>query len=305
MESDKRLWKILIDTIGDETGLAGVPLDVVLRRVKKHAQAADIDVNEAEIQSLIQQGLDEWVIDKTIDELTYQKMRELGLPEESGFIWHLKLPTPEKTEFYRQLRPEARALIRLLREQNDPRSMGIMPRDEAIKNLKEQGFTDDLKYIYAEDTIEDFIANWIGDGNVWCYGLVQEYEKTEEFKKWQEEVTNKAIEREAMRHRRSEEFEITDPIYGHLDNLVMKRQEDLDELSRQGESMSDQDFLLKKVIIEDRDKEEERKWNEVINAVYTLTFDDLIDFQKLFLGKPLPSLDEAFSFLNGIKKKDS
>jgi hypothetical protein len=28
-----------------------------------------------------------------------------------------------------------------------------------------------------------------------------------------------------------------------------------------------------------------------------------MDFQKLLLGKPLPSLDEIFSFLEGIEKK--
>ncbi|MFX1271736.1 MAG: hypothetical protein ACFFAX_08630 [Promethearchaeota archaeon] len=48
---------------------------------------------------------------------------------------------------------------------------------------------------------------------------------------------------------------------------------------------------------------EEKRWNEVIHIVYTLTFNDLIDFQKLFLGKPLPTLDTVQVFLGGIMKK--
>ncbi|MFW9888589.1 MAG: hypothetical protein ACFFER_10425 [Candidatus Thorarchaeota archaeon] len=305
MKSNEKLWRILVETISNETGLAGVPLEVVMKRVKELSEAAEIDADEEHIQALIQKGLDEWVFDKTIDELSYQKMKEFGLPEESGFIWHLKVLAPEKAEFYKSLSPEAKALIRLLREQNDPITMGTMQKEVAIQRLNEQGFSDNLRYIHAEDTIEEFIGGRENNSSIWYYGLVKEYEKTEEFKKWQEEATNRAIETQEMRHRRNEEFEIIDPIYCHLDELANKREEDLEELGLQRQSMSEHEYLMKKAIIEKRDEGEEMKWRDVIDVVETLNYDDLIALQKLFLRKSIPSLDDVFSFLDEIERKGS
>lgn len=302
MSSDERLWEILIDTIRDETGQAGVPISVVEKRVEEQASAERIDVTKSQIKTMIQRGLDEWIIDKTVDELSDKKMRELGIPFDSGFIWHLKILTAEKTEFYKSLKPEAKALIRLLREQNDPRRMGIMPREIAAQKLEEQGFTDDLKHIYAEDTIEDFMASWGDDLNVWCYGLVKEYQKTEEFKKWLQEVTDKDAEKEARRYRMNTECEITGPIHGHFEQLADKQWEDLEKLMIKKDKMSEQDYLLKKAVIETRDGEEEKQWNEIIEAVYDLDFNDLIALQTLFRGEVLPPLAEVENFLRAKNK---
>jgi hypothetical protein len=304
MTTDEKLWSILIDSTRDETGLAGVPLEVVERRVIELAAAQGIDVDKSQIEALIQRSLDEWIIDKTVDELSDKKMKEIGIPVDSCFIWHLKVLTAEKTEFYKSLKPEAKALIRLLREQNDTRNMGIMPRRIAAQKLEEQGFTNDLEHIYVRDTIEDFITSWGDDLDVWCYGLVREFEKTEEYKKWHQEVMDKAAEKEARRYRMNTECEITGPIHGHLEDLAEKRWEDLEELEMNRNKMGKQEYLHKKAVIESRDEEEETQWNAIIEAVYGLEFNELFDIQAIFLSKELPSVDEVRVLLDRVKKKD-
>lgn len=188
-------WTILIDVIRNDTSVAGIPVSVVEKRVQEQAAAEGIDVSKSMIDLMIRKGLDEWIIDKTPDELTEKKMRELDIPFESGFIWHLKILSPEKTEFYKSLKPEAKALIILMREQNDSRQMGILPREIAAQKLEQLGFTGDLTHIYVKDTIEEFMTSWGNDLNVWCYGLVPEYKKTEEYKQWHEGIIDKAVEK--------------------------------------------------------------------------------------------------------------
>jgi hypothetical protein len=192
----------------------------------------------------------------------------------------------------------------LLREQDIPKHRGEIPYDEAIKKLMKEGFSEnDAEHIYVEDTIETFGAFWEGMQDIWCYGLVKEFEKTEEYKQWQEEVSERAAEREARRYRVSEEFEITDPIYAHLDMLAEKREIDLEELDRKRKKMSKEEYLLKKAAIETRDEEDERRWSAVMNTVDSLNFKDLIALQKMFLGKELPSLDDVEAFISTLRKK--
>ncbi len=302
---EAKLKEIIIEAIRDETGIAGVPVEVAEKRVLKKSKDVGMDCGLNQIRNLIRRLLDDWEIDKTIDELDVGRMKELGLPEVSGFTWHLKVLAPEKTEFYQSLKPKTKALIRLLREQNDPQRLGVMPKEEAIKLLTEQGFQNSLEFIFARDTIEDFATIWGGKSNVWCYGLVKEYEKTEEYIQWHEEMMEKAAEREAFRYRRSEEFEITDPICARLEQLAERREEDLERLSMKRRKMRKGDYLLKKTAIETRDEEEEKRWNEIIDAVYSLSFDDLIALQKLFLGKELPHFEEVRKFLGSVVKKDA
>jgi hypothetical protein len=301
---EERLRTIMLAAIADETGIAGVPLALVKQRIKEQSQNQGMECDDSLIQSVIDEALNEWVIDKTLDELSYERMRELDIPETSGFIWHLKVLAEQKRNFYMSLRPEEKALIGLLRNQNREGHFGEMPKHEAIRILEEQGFSNHLEHIHVEDTIDDFMTRWDDTPNLWCYGLVKEFEKTEEYKKWQEEMLEQATEKEARRYRMGEEFEITDPIYAHLDMLSEKREIDLEELDRKRRKMSKEEYLLKKAVIETRDEEEEKRWNAIMDTVYSLNFKDLIALQKLFLGKELPSLDEVEKFISTLTKKD-
>ncbi len=302
MTIDERLWVILLDAIRDEIVVAGVPVSIVEKRVEEKSAAEGITVDKSMIDLMIEKGLDEWLIDKTPDELFEKTMREFDIPFDSGFIWHLKILTPEKTEFYKALKPEAKALIRLLREQNDSRQMGILPREIAAQKLGEQGFTDDLIHIRVKDTIETFMTNWGDDLSVWCYGLKREYEKTEEYKKWHEEMEKESFEREARRYRFTEECETTDPIYGRLDQIAERQGEDLDALEMMRDTMDEDEYLRKKNEIETRDAAEETQWKQIIEKIYALPFDILIDLRNL-LWKGLPSPDSVLDFLETKSKE--
>jgi hypothetical protein len=286
-----RLKDILFKAIGDETGIAGVPVQIVTRRMKEQFTSLDMSCDDNDINRVIQRALDAWEIDKTLDEVSDQMMREANQPVGSGFIWHLKVLTKERSEIYKSLKPEAKALIRLLREQNSPGHCGEIQKDVAIKELTEQGFSeDDLRHISAPDIIEEFY----GDGG--SYELVKEYQKTEEYKQWLEEAEEKAWQKEMRRYRFTEECETTDPIHGHLDRLGEKQSEDLEALEMKRETMDEVEYLRKKKAIETKDAVEEAQWKQIIEMVYKLPFDTLIDLRKL-LWKELPTPDVVLDFL--------
>ena len=305
--NESKLRKIMFEVINDETGIAGVPIQIVERRMQDQITELNLRCRINDIKQVIQRALDDWEIDKTLDEVSYKMMRQIGLPERSEFIWHLKVLSEEKKEFYRSLKAESKALIRLLREQDSPEHRGEIPRDLAIKKLSEQGFSeDDLKHIYAEDTIEDFYTSWDGKSHVRTYGLVKEYARSEEYKLLQKEMEEKSLEREMRRYRFTEECETTDPIYGRLDQLAEQQWEDLEALEMKKEAMDNKEYLRKKRAIESRDADEEAKWNQIIEMVYKLPFDTLIDLRKM-LWEKLPSPEFVLDFLDkkSKEKKDS
>ncbi|MHA1959636.1 MAG: hypothetical protein ACW99U_05365 [Candidatus Thorarchaeota archaeon] len=263
---DKVLWEILTEVTVDETGLAGVPIDYAVGRVMELTQERRLRCTTDQILALIERKLDTWEIDKTFDELSYEKLRELGLPAESGFIWHIKLLTEEKAEQYRTLRPEEQALIRLLRDQNEPNRVGEMPRSEAAEKLKALGFTEHLERIWVEDTVDTFGSFYKGE-HVWFYGLVPEWKKTSEYKKWQEECSQRAMDKEMMRMRIVDESPITGPIGQWLEE----------------ESIPN--------------TPEERFWKQVQTRVFTLPYEHLMRLQEVFNHK-LPSKSQVIEFFN-------
>jgi hypothetical protein len=185
----------------------------------------------------------------------------------------------------------------LLREQDTPKHRGEIPYDEAVRRLVKEGFSeDDAKHVYIEDTIEDFYTSFGDESNVRMYGLVKEYEKTDEYKQWREEIDEKAAEKEARRYRFTEECETTDPIYGRLDQLADRQGEDLDLLEMKRETMDEDEYLRKKKEIETRDSDEESQWKQIIEMIYELPFDILIDLRNL-LWKGLPTPEFVLEFL--------
>ena len=298
---ESRLREIMLQAITNETGIAGVPIQIVERRMHEQITTLKMSCNGDDIIRVIQTALDEWEIDKTLDEVSYEMMREIGLPERSEFIWHLKALSKEKTEFYESLRPAAKALVRLLREQNDPKNRGEIPRDLAIKRLTGQGFPEDaVRYIHAEDTIEDFYTSWGDESHVRTYGLVKEYAKTAEYKQWQEECEQRWLEKEARYMHLLEEEEITQHIYSYIEELYDQQILDMDKLLDKKDRMEESKWLAKKEKIEHRDDVKIKQWEKVIRDVANLSFDDLREMQKMFKDG-LPNLENALGFLERKK----
>ena len=301
MSCDKsKLKEIMFRAISDETGIAGVPVQIVVRRMKKQIIALDMSCNDKDVNRTIQRALDAWEIDKTLDEASYEMMRDIGLPERSEFIWHLKILSEEKRAFYKSLKPAAKALIRLLREQDDPEHRGEILKNLAIRKLTAQGFSEtDLKHIRAPDIIEEFYGSPVEAGS---YELVKEYEKTDEYKQWQEEMEEKSFQKMIRRYRFTEECETTDPIYGRLDQLAEQQGEDLEALEMKKATMDEDEYLRRKRAIETRDADEETKWNQIIEMVYKLPFDTLIELRKM-LWKELPTPEVVLDFLDKKSKE--
>lgn len=299
---ESKLKEIMLETIRDEIGIAGVPILIVERRMKKRIKALKMNCDSNEISGVIQNALDTWEVDKTLDEVSYEMMREMGLPEKSEFIWHLKILSKEKIDFYRSLRPDEQALIRLLREQNDSEHRGEIPMDLAIKKLTDQGYSEGaVRYSHIEDTIGEFYTSWGDEKSVRTFGLVKEYEKTEEYKQWQEEREQRWMEKEHRYIHLLEEEKITQHIYTRIEELYEHQMFDMDKLVSKKDSLEESKWLAKKKETEHRDDEEIRQWQSVIDDVANLSFSDLKDMQKLFRDG-LPSLDDIIRFLSDLKK---
>jgi hypothetical protein len=119
-------------------------------------------------------------------------------------------------------------------------------------------------------------------------------------------MTEKSIEKEMRRYRFTKECETTDPIHGLLDEIAEKRWHSLEVLENKREKMDEEGYLRKKRNIEKRGGDEEAKWNQIIEMVYKLPFDTLIDLRNL-LWKELPTPEFVLEFLDkkSREKKDS
>ena len=68
------------------------------------------------------------------------------------------------------------------------------------------------------------------------------------------------------------------------------------------EYMDDVEYLRQKEKIEKRDVDEETKWKQIIEMVYKLPFDTLIDLRKM-LWKKLPTPEHVLDFLDKKSKE--
>jgi hypothetical protein len=223
MDCEEMIRQELMQILNKPVGIAGVPLVVVERDLQNYTSTHSLDCGADQILTAIQRSLDEWVIDKTVDELAERTMKELGIPLTDVFTWHLKILSDEEADEYRKLDPKGQALIRLLREQNDTKWLGEISRDEATRILAEQGF-EDPEHVYAGPNVEDFSTFYKGSSeSIWCYGIKREYEKTEEYQQWQEELAEKATQRELWDIRLDNEDDVTGPVYEHLEEMARRR----------------------------------------------------------------------------------
>jgi len=197
--------KLLVEILKKESSWAGAPLVIVRERLNDSARNHGLALDDHGVDVVIQHALDKWVVDKTIADLHPKMEKELGLP--CGLpTWHLKLLSPEETEWHMNLKPLAKAIIRLLRDQNDPQTLGSMPTEIGRKALIDAGFADVDKYPYVVDKVRNFLSYVDGEMQ-WWFGLIHEFEKTEEYKQLSEERFQRYSEKEARYMRMLEDLE--------------------------------------------------------------------------------------------------
>ena len=197
--------RLLVEILKEKSSMAGTPLVIVRGRLNELARNHGLALGDYGVDVVIQHALDKWVVDKTIAELDLKMKKELGLPWEFP-TWHLKLLSPEETEWHRNLKPLAKAIIRLLRDQNDPRTLGSMPIEIGRKALIDAGFADVHKYPGVGDKVRSFMSYVDGEMQSW-FGLIHEFEKTEEYKQWSEEQDRRFQEKEQRYMRMVEDLE--------------------------------------------------------------------------------------------------
>ena len=197
--------KLLVEILKEESSWAGTPLVIVRERLNDSARNHGLALDDHGVDVVIQHALDKWVVDKTIAELDLKMDKELGLPWGLP-TWHLKLLSPKETEWHRNLKPLAKAIIQLLRDQNDPRTLGSIPTGIGRKSLIDAGFADVDRYPFVMDKVRSFISNVDGE-NKWWFGLIEEHEKIEEYRQWSEEQSQRYFEREERYQRMLEDLE--------------------------------------------------------------------------------------------------
>ena len=121
--------------------------------------------------------------------------------------WHLKLMNPEDVREIQGLKPAELALIRLLQQQDDPEHVGEMKEKDARATLVDEGFSEqDLRSLWIDDMV-DSLFMYEGDKSIEWVRLIPEEEKTEEYKRHEEEMLLRAVDRESMEIRGHEECE--------------------------------------------------------------------------------------------------
>ena len=184
--------KLLVEILKKESSWAGTPLVIVRERLNDSARNHGLALDDFGVDVVIQHALDKWVVDKTIADLHPKLQKELGLPWGLP-TWHLKLMSPEETEWHRSLKPLAKATIRLLRNQNNPSILGSILTGIGRKALIDAGFADVDRYPFVVDKVRSFMSNADGE-NKWWFGLIEEHEKTEEYRQWAEEQSQRDFE---------------------------------------------------------------------------------------------------------------
>lgn len=197
--------KLLVEILKKESSWAGTPLVIVRKRLNDSARNHGLALDDHGVDVVVQHALDKWVVDKTIAELDLKMDKELGLPWGLP-TWHLKLLSPEETEWHKNLKPVAKAIIRLLRDQNDPQTLGSMPIEIGRRTLIDAGFADVDKYPYVVDKVRHFMSNGDGEMQPW-FGLIHEFKKTEEYKQWSEDQSQRYLEKEARYMRMLEDLD--------------------------------------------------------------------------------------------------
>lgn len=197
--------ELLVEILRKESSWAGTPLVIVREHLNDSARNHGLALDDLEVDVVIQHALDKWLVDKTIADLHPKLQKELGLPWGLP-TWHLKLMSPEETEWHRSLKPLAKAIIWLLRNQNDSRILGSIPTEIGRKALIDASFTDVDKYPFVVDKVRSFMSNVDGE-NEWWFGLIQEHEKTEEYRQWSEEQSQRYLEKEARYMRMLEDLD--------------------------------------------------------------------------------------------------
>jgi len=176
----------------------GVPKKLVEEQIVK-AYAHEL------VEKSISYLLDEFMVDLVID----YPSEESGLYQ-GHRIWHLKLLTSEESQVLRALPPIKLALLKILRQTKDSDDPGEIPVERVRASLKKEGFDDeDTEWLRIEDRVRQ-VSTTRNGRQTDCFQTIPEDEKTEEFKRAEEESLREWEEWDASKRKMSEDREKED-----------------------------------------------------------------------------------------------
>ena len=157
------------------------------------------------VEDSISYLLDEFMVDVVID----YPSKESGLYQ-GRRIWHLKLLTPEESHVLRALSPIKLALLKIIRQTKDSDHPGAVPVESARTILKNEGFDDeDTEWLRIKDRVRQ-VSTTINGRQTKCFWMIPEDEKTEEFKRAEEERVREWEEWDALKRKMIEDREKED-----------------------------------------------------------------------------------------------
>jgi hypothetical protein len=168
------------------------------------AQSGSVTIDEAlsiagklqlggSASQLIEDALNNHLVEKVID-YPPENWDSFEKP-----IWYVRPTSAEVAESYRNLPPHEWALLKLLWNQNDRNHLGQMKLEAAQEELRRQGFPERrLRVLVIEGVVGHFFTTEDGVMTEWCY-VLPEWEKTEEYKRSEEEILRQAQEKAEMK----------------------------------------------------------------------------------------------------------
>lgn len=158
-----------------------------------------------EISAAIDRALDDCLVDLVLDDCP-----EDPDTDRRGRTWFLKLLSAEDTQGMKELTPLKRALLRLIYRHENSSFLGRIRVEDAMAALKERGFdVEPLKWGRIRSHVERVWETEDGERSEW-FRLIPEDEKTEEFKRAEEESLREWEEWDALKRKMIEDREKED-----------------------------------------------------------------------------------------------
>ena len=155
-----------------------------------------------EISAAIDRALDDCLVVLVLDDYPQDPDTDKG-----GRTWFLKLLSAEDAQEVRELTPLKRALLRLIYIHGNSDFPGRIRVEDAMAVLKERGFdVESLKWGRIKDHVERVWETEDGERSEW-FRLIPEDEKTEEFKRAEEERVREWEEWDALKRKMIEDKE--------------------------------------------------------------------------------------------------
>ncbi|TFG04249.1 hypothetical protein EU538_12565 [Candidatus Thorarchaeota archaeon] len=183
----------LIELIESHPEEYGIPLEKAVILLLRFSRDEGKGCTEDDIRNIIEQLLDDWIINKTLDHVSQDDAKEFSITPMRP-VWHLKLLSDQESKRYRNLDEREKALIKILREKTDPEDLGRMRVDEAVELLRQEGLTEDTEHIYVEDVIRTSFDVVQGE-LIPCYEIVDEFSKTPEWKAEMERQSQRVMQK--------------------------------------------------------------------------------------------------------------